>query len=212
MAEINRKIAGYLLQSKAIILEPTKPFTWASGWLAPIYCDNRITLSYPMIRSQIREAFISLIGKGFPAPDVIAGVATGAIAQGALVADTMNLPFIYVRASAKDHGRKNMIEGRITPGQKVIVIEDLISTGGSSLKAVESLRKAGAEVLGMAAIFSYGFEVAIENFRQAGVKLITLTDYQTLIRQALASGEIKQDQVEMLQKWRENPSTWKGAL
>ena len=145
----------------------------------------------------------------FQIPDVIAGVATGAIAQGALVADSMNLPFVYVRSSAKEHGRKNMVEGRITPGQKVVVVEDLVSTGGSSLRAVEALREAGAEVIGMVAIFSYGFQVATDNFHKAGFELFTLTDYHTLIQVALESDQIKQEQVEMLQQWREDPSSWK---
>ena len=209
MAEIKRNVAGYLLQSKAIMLEPTEPFTWASGWHSPIYCDNRVTLSYPEIRDYIKEAFELTIGDRFPGPEVIAGVATGAIAQGALVADKMNLPFVYVRPAAKGHGRKNMVEGRIKPGQKVVVVEDLVSTGGSSLKAVEALREAGAEVTGMVAIFSYGFQIAEDNFREAGIELITLTDYHTLIQVALESNEIKQDQVEMLKQWRVDPSNWK---
>ena len=208
MADIKRKVAGYLLQSKAIILEPTKPFIWASGWHSPIYCDNRITLSYPEIRTNLKEIFVKTIGDFFPAPDVIAGVATGAIAQGALVAEKMNLPFIYVRSSVKEHGRKNRVEGRIVPGQKVVVVEDLVSTGGSSLKAVEALREAGAEVIGMVAIFSYGFQVAVDNFSNAGIELVTLTDYNSLIQTALESGDIKQEQVEMLQQWRKDPSTW----
>lgn len=208
MAEIKRNVAGYLLQCKAVILEPAKPFIWASGWHSPIYCDNRITLSYPQIRTFIKEAFVKTIGDQFGIHDVIAGVATGALAQGALVADDMDLPFIYVRASAKGHGRKNRVEGKLLPGQKVLVVEDLVSTGGSSLKAVEALREAGAEVIGMVAIFSYGFQVAVDNFRDAGVELVTLTDYHTLIQTALESGDIKQDQVEMLQQWREDPATW----
>ncbi|MCD4709997.1 MAG: orotate phosphoribosyltransferase, partial [Bacteroidales bacterium] len=171
MADTDRHVAGLLLQSKAIILEPEKPFTWASGWQSPIYCDNRVTLSYPEIRDFIKEAFRTTIINHFDTPDLIAGVATGAIAQGALVADIMNLPFVYVRPSAKEHGRQNLIEGRLQPGQKVVVVEDLISTGRSSLKAVEALRQAGANVLGMAAIFSYGFEVATNNFREADVEL-----------------------------------------
>lgn len=208
MVELNRNIAGYLLQSKAIILEPAKPFVWASGWHSPIYCDNRVTLSFPEVRQAIREAFVKCIVEYFPAPDVIAGVATGAIAMGALVADSMKLPFVYVRSSAKEHGRKNMVEGRITPGQKVVVIEDLVSTGGSSLKAVDALREAGVEVTGMVAIFSYGFQVAADHFREAGVELVTLTNYNTLIQLALESGEINQEQMEMLQQWRESPETW----
>ena len=210
MSEIMRKTAGYLLQSKAIILEPTKPFTWASGWQSPIYCDNRVTLSFPEIRSYIRDAFKQVILEHFGTPDLIAGVATGAIAQGALVADVMGLPFIYVRASAKEHGRKNLVEGRMEPGQKVVVVEDLVSTGGSSLKAVDALREAGGEVTGMAAIFTYGFPVATEAFNQAQVQLQTLSDYHTLIELALESGYVKEDQVELLTQWRENPSQWQG--
>jgi len=210
MAEIDKDVAGLLLKSKAVILEPAKPFTWASGWQSPIYCDNRVTLSYPEIRDYIKEAFRTSILQYFSTPDLIAGVATGAIAQGALVSDLMNLPFVYVRPSAKGHGRQNLIEGRLQAGQKVLVVEDLISTGGSSLKAVEALREAGAEVLGMVAIFSYGFELAAENFRKAGVTLHTLTNYHILVESALESGAIQQDQVEMLKQWREDPAQWKG--
>jgi len=208
MADITRTVAGYLLQSKAIILEPAKPFTWASGWKSPIYCDNRVTLSFPEVRNYIKKAFTEQIGAHFPGPDSIAGVATGAIAQGALVADDLDLPFVYVRPSAKGHGRKNLIEGRIGSGQRVVVVEDLISTGGSSLKAVEALREAGVIVSGMVAIFSYGFQVAEENFQKAGVDLITLTDYHTLIEMALQSGYIKEEQVELLKQWRTDPASW----
>ncbi len=210
MAEIEQDVAGLLLECKAVILKPEKPFTWASGWQSPIYCDNRVTLSYPEIRDYIKEAFKTSIQDHFESPDLIAGVATGAIAQGALVADIMNLPMVYVRASAKGHGRQNLIEGRLSPGQKVVVVEDLISTGGSSLKAVEALREAGAEVLGMVGIFSYGFKLAAENFRKAGITLHTLTNYHILVKSALESGAIQQDQVEMLQQWREDPAQWKG--
>ncbi|MEA3461015.1 MAG: orotate phosphoribosyltransferase [Bacteroidota bacterium] len=210
MAETDRHIAGLLLKSKAIILEPASPFTWASGWKSPIYCDNRITLSYPEIRDYIKEAFRTCIRDHFETPDLIAGVATGAIAQGALVADLMNLPFVYVRPSAKEHGRQNLIEGRMEAGQKALVVEDLISTGGSSLKAVEALRQAGAKVLGMAAIFSYGFALAGANFKKAGVELHTLTDYHILIETALSTAYIQQDQVEMLKQWRKDPANWKG--
>jgi orotate phosphoribosyltransferase len=208
MADIKRTVAGYLLQSKAIILEPAKPFTWASGWKSPIYCDNRVTLSFPEIRDFIKQAFSELIGTHFPRPDVIAGVATGAIAQGALVADQLDLPFVYVRPTAKGHGRKNLIEGRIGSGQSVVVVEDLISTGGSSLKAVEALREAGVVVKGMVAIFSYGFQVAEDNFRNAGVNLITLTDYHTLTEMALKTGYIKEEEVELLKQWRTDPASW----
>ncbi len=197
-----------LLNCRAVILEPTRPFTWASGWLSPIYCDNRITLSYPEIRDYIKESFVTAIQSRFPGPHMIAGVATGAIAQGVLVADQMNLPFVYVRPSAKEHGRKNLIEGRLQPGQKVVVVEDLISTGGSSLRAVEALKDAGADVLGMVAIFTYGFEVALENFKKAHVELHTLTSYHTLIETALGTGDIRQEQVEILQQWRKNPAGW----
>jgi len=210
MANIERHVAALLLKSKAVILEPEKPFTWASGWKSPIYCDNRITLSFPEIRDYIKEAFAKVIQSHFTDPDIIAGVATGAIAQGALVADLMDLPMVYVRPSAKGHGRQNLIEGRLSPGQKVVVVEDLISTGGSSLKAVEALREAGAEVLGMVAIFSYGFELAADNFKKAGVELHTLTNYHILIETALESGAIQQEQVEMLQQWRKDPAQWRG--
>jgi orotate phosphoribosyltransferase len=212
MAETKRKVAGLLLQSKAIILEPAKPFTWASGWQSPIYCDNRVTLSYPEIRNYIKGAFLHIIEEYFPSPDLVAGVATGAIAQGVLVAEAMNLPFVYVRPSAKGHGRQNLIEGRLQPGQRVVVVEDLISTGGSSLKAVEALRQGGAEVTGMVAIFSYGFQLAEDNFREAKVALQTLTDYHTLIETALESGDILPEQVDLLQEWRKNPSIWKSKV
>jgi orotate phosphoribosyltransferase len=208
MTEIDKKTAGYLLQSKAVMLEPDTPFTWASGWYSPIYCDNRVTLSYPEIRDFIKKAFKERILNQFPDTEVIAGVATGAIAQGALVADQLNLPFIYVRSSAKAHGRQNRVEGRLSPGQKVVVVEDLVSTGGSSLNAVDALREAGAEVLGMIAIFSYGFPVADENFRKAGIELLTLTSYHTLIQMAIESGHIKKEQMEQLEQWREDPSSW----
>ena len=208
MADIGQEIAAMLLKCKAVILRPEHPFAWASGWKSPIYCDNRVTLSYPEIRDHIKKAFKTSIEMNFKSAELVAGVATGAIAQGALVADLMNLPFVYVRPSAKDHGRQNLIEGRLQPGQKVVVVEDLISTGGSSLKAVEALREAGAEVLGMVAIFSYGFELAVENFQKAGVTLHTLTNYHILIETAVKSGAVQQDQLELLQQWRKNPSRW----
>ncbi|HER07642.1 MAG TPA: orotate phosphoribosyltransferase [Bacteroides sp.] len=211
MAQVRKQIAGFLLQSKAIILEPAKPFRWASGWLSPIYCDNRITLSYPGIRNHITEAFVETILTHFGQPGLIAGVATGAIAQGALVADRMNLPLVYVRSAPKAHGRQNLIEGRITGGEKVVVVEDLVSTGGSSLRAVEILRESGAEVLGMAAIFTYGFRVAEDNFREAGVPLVTLSDYDTLISLALESGYIRKDQLKLLEDWKKDPSGWGGG-
>lgn len=208
MATTINSIPQYLLQSKAIKLEPTKPFTWASGWKSPIYCDNRITLSFPDIRAAICDAFVEKIKKHYPDVEVIAGVATGAIAQGALVAAAMNLPFVYVRSAPKKHGMENLIEGIVKPGQKVVVVEDLISTGGSSLQAVEALRKADTNVLGMVAIFTYGFATAENNFKTAACELVTLTDYMELLDLALQTGYIKADQVEVLKQWRQSPETW----
>ncbi|HYX06045.1 MAG TPA: orotate phosphoribosyltransferase [Bacteroidales bacterium] len=209
MIKTDKQIAEYLLQSKAIILQPANPFTWASGWKSPIYCDNRKTLSYPEIRDYIRDSFVKAIVDA-QAPDLIAGVATGGIAQGVLVAQAMNLPFAYVRSSAKGHGLANQIEGVVKPGQRVAVIEDLVSTGGSSLNAVQALRNAGAEVLGMYAIFTYGFSVATENFTKENVRLVTLSDYEVLIQTALDTQFIKMHDIEVLKKWRVNPSEWNG--
>ncbi|MFW5820981.1 MAG: orotate phosphoribosyltransferase [Bacteroidota bacterium] len=203
------EVARLLLQSKAIKIEPTNHFTWASGWKSPIYCDNRKTLSFPEVRSIIRDEFVELIEKEFEKPAVIAGVATGAIAQAALVADAMDLPMVYIRSSAKSHGLENLIEGLIETGQKVIVVEDLISTGGSSLKAVNALRNAGAEVLGMVAIFTYGFNVASENFDSYKCKLYTLSNYESLLKAALEDGSINDSHLEILEKWRRNPENWK---
>lgn len=202
------KIAEFLLKIQAIQLRPSQPFTWASGWKSPIYCDNRIALSYPEIRSEIKVALADIIGTNYGMPDAIAGVATAAIAQGALVADLLELPFVYVRSSAKEHGRGNQIEGEIKPGQSVVVIEDLISTGQSSLKAVEALRNAGANVLGMAAIFSYGFALAAENFTQANCKLVTLSDYETMIEIAAEKDYINAQHLTTLKDWRNNPAQW----
>lgn len=196
------------MQSKAIKLEPTKPFTWASGWKSPIYCDNRITLSFPDIRNAICEAFVQKIKQYYPGVEVIAGVATGAIAPGALVADRMNLPFAYVRSAPKKHGMENLIEGIVNSGQKVVVVEDLISTGGSSLQAVDALRKAGAEVLGMVAIFTYGFATAENNFNVSNCKLETLTNYMELLDLAVKTGYLKADQLDVLKQWRQSPETW----
>ena len=203
------KIAEFLLQIKAIKLQPEQPFTWASGWKSPIYCDNRKTLSYPQIRTFIRQQFVSLINEKFATPDVIAGVATGGIAIGALVAQEMGLPFIYIRSEAKKHGLTNMIEGELTSGQNVVVIEDLISTAGSSLKAVEALREKGANVKGMVAIFTYGFDVANEKLKEANCITNSLCDYNTLIEVALKHEYINESDLESLQNWRENPSIWK---
>ena len=209
--ETSRKLASYLLQSKAIIISPANPFKWASGWNSPIYCDNRKTLSYPEIRRFIRDAFVVQIGDRFGNPDMIAGVATGAIAHAALVAEKLELPLIYVRAEQKSHGLGNRIEGDISKGKKVVVIEDLISTGGSSLSAVSALFEVGLKVLGMAAIFSYGFQVAEENFSKAGVPLFTLGNYQETIDIAAESGYIRPEDLETLKKWREDPAEWKPS-
>lgn len=206
--EIALKTAEYLLQIKAIKLNPAQPFTWASGWKSPIYCDNRKTLSYPKIRTYIRQQFTKAITDQYGVPDVIAGVATGGIGNGALVAQDLGLAFVYVRTSQKEHGLENVIEGVIEAGQSVVVCEDLISTGGSSLKVVEALRKAGCDVKGMVAIFSYGFKTANDSFKKAKCPLITLSDYETLLQQALADGTIQQSDLAMLSKWREAPDQW----
>jgi orotate phosphoribosyltransferase len=208
MIQNKRRIAESLLQIKAVKLEPANPFTWASGWKSPIYCDNRKTLSYPEIRTFIRNCFAETIQKEFPGTDLIAGVATGGIAQGALVADQLDLPFAYVRSSTKTHGLDNLIEGVVNPGQKVVVVEDLVSTGGSSLKAVHALRAAGCVVSGLIAIFTYGFQAADEAFRREEVKLIALSDYDTLLDASLRSGAITPAQLDVLRAWRENPSEW----
>ncbi|HLP75117.1 MAG TPA: orotate phosphoribosyltransferase [Bacteroidales bacterium] len=206
---IAKKTAGFLLQINAIKLQPSSPFTWASGWKSPIYCDNRKTLSYPEVRGFIRDSFSEMIIAMYPGAELIAGVATGAIAHGALVADKMGLPFIYVRSGAKEHGLGNQIEGYFKPGQKVVVVEDLISTGGSSLNAVKALREAGCEVLGMAAIFTYQFQKAADAFAAENCKLDTLSNYSVLVEQALSTGYIGQAEVETLKKWREDPASWK---
>jgi orotate phosphoribosyltransferase len=206
------KVAEFLLQIKAIKLQPENPFTWASGWKSPIYCDNRKTLSYPQVRTYIRQQFVDTILDQFGKPDVIAGVATGGIAQGALVAQEMGLPFVYVRSEAKKHGLTNMIEGVVESGQSVVVIEDLISTGGSSLKAVQALREAGCVVKGMAAIFTYGFEAATKNLAEAKCITVALTDYECLIEQALNKGYITEKDVESLKQWRLSPDTWQQTV
>lgn len=208
MHSVDEKIASQLLEIKAVKLQPNEPFTWASGWQSPIYCDNRKTLSHPALRSFIRDCFVHEAKERYPQAEVIAGVATGAIAQGALVAQELGLPFVYVRSKAKGHGLENLIEGQLDAGQKVVVIEDLISTGGSSLNAVKALRTAKAEVLGMLAIFTYGFPVAEENFANEKVELGTLSDYNTLTRVALAQDYISPEMTGTLAQWRENPSEW----
>jgi orotate phosphoribosyltransferase len=205
------KVAEFLLQIKAVKLQPENPFTWASGLKSPIYCDNRKTLSYPQIRTYIRQHFVEKINDHFAKPDVIAGVATGGIAQGALVAQELGLPFVYVRSEAKKHGLTNLIEGDVESGQNVVVIEDLISTGGSSLKAVEALRERGCTVKGMAAIFTYGFDEAERNFAKANCELKTLTDYNALIETALSKEYIQEKDLENLKQWRKNPALWQKA-
>lgn len=203
-----RKTAELLLQINAIKLNPKNPFTWASGWKSPIYCDNRITLSFPEIRGYIKQEFAKKIEEKYGKPDVIAGVATGAIGIGMLVAEAMNLPFVYVRPEPKKHGRQNQIEGFLQEGQKVVVVEDLISTGKSSLQAVEALKAAGAEVEGMVAIFTYGFDVSTENFKNAEVQLNTLGNYETLLELAATKNYITQEEQETLKEWRKNPAEW----
>ena len=203
-----KKTAELLLQINAIKLKPENPFTWASGWKSPIYCDNRIILSYPAIRNFVREEMAKQVEALYGKPDVIAGVATGAIGIGALVADYMGLPFIYVRPEAKSHGRQNQIEGYIEDNQNVVVIEDLISTGKSSLNAVDALMEANANIKGMIAIFTYGFEVASTNFGEKELDLHTLSDYSHLIEQASETGYIKDNQLSTLMEWRKNPSQW----
>ncbi len=208
--ETTKKVfAGKLLGVKAIKLQPNDPFTWASGWKSPFYCDNRKTLSFPELRSYVKLELTHTILDHFAEATAVAGVATGAIAQGALVADALNLPFVYVRSKAKDHGMQNLIEGELPAGSKVVVVEDLISTGGSSLKAVAALREAGYEVVGMVASYTYGFPVATKAFADAGVQLETLTDYDHVVEQALATGYIAESDVDLLHEWRKDPANWK---
>ncbi|PJA06600.1 MAG: orotate phosphoribosyltransferase [Flavobacteriales bacterium CG_4_10_14_0_2_um_filter_32_8] len=206
------KIAESLLQIKAIKLNPTSPFQWASGWNSPIYCDNRKALSYPIVRTYIRQQLVDAITKHFPNVDVIAGVATGGIAHGALVAEAMGLPFAYIRSAAKEHGMQNLIEGDILKGQNVVVVEDLISTGTSSLNAVDALIENESNVLGMVAIFTYGFELAETNFKKKKCKLITLSDYNTLIEVAANTNYISNSDIESLAEWRKNPHQWTPTL
>lgn len=203
-----RKTAEVLLQINAIKLSPTEPFTWASGWKSPIYCDNRILLSFPSIRQYICEVMANQIEEQYGKPDVIAGVATGAIGIGMLVANYLNLPFIYVRPDAKGHGRKNQIEGFIEKNQNVVVVEDLISTGKSSLNAVKALKEASITVKGMIAIFTYGFDIAAENFKKEGINLETLSNYESLLEQALATNYITQKDLKTLEEWNTSPSKW----
>jgi orotate phosphoribosyltransferase len=201
-------VAEGLLKIEAVKLRPTQPFKWASGWDSPIYCDNRMTLSFPATRTLIKNGLIDLIQKNFPEAECIAGVATAGVPQAAIIAESMELPMIYVRPKPKDHGMENLIEGKVVKGQKVVVVEDLISTGGSSLKAVEALKASGFEVLGMIAIFTYGFQIADDNFKNAQVTLKTLCTYDGLIPKAIELGYIGQEQLATLQSWRANPSVW----
>lgn len=206
MDTIKKDFASKLLEIKAIKLQPQNPFTWASGWKSPFYCDNRKTLSFTDVRSYVKLELAHAILAHFPQATAVAGVATGAIAQGAMVADELNMPFCYVRSKAKDHGMGNLIEGELPVGAKVVVVEDLISTGGSSLKAVEALRQAGFEVVGMVASYTYGFAVAEEAFAKTGVKLVTLTDYEHVVERALETGYIQDSDVELLHRWRKDPA------
>ena len=207
--DTSKKTAELLLQIKAIKLNPNDPFHWASGWKSPIYCDNRVTLSYPQVRVFLKQEIAKIVENKYGKPDVIAGVATGAIAIGILVAQELGVPFIYVRPEPKKHGRKNQIEGHLEKGQNVVVIEDLISTGKSSLNAVEALKESDAVVKGMVAIFSYGFDIATENFKEKNVELTTLSNYENLLEQALDSNYISEKELITLQEWRSNPSIWK---
>jgi orotate phosphoribosyltransferase len=211
MSTLEKLFAEKLLKVKAIKLQPTNPFTWASGWKSPFYCDNRKTLSYPSLRNFVKVEISRLILEKFGQVDAIAGVATGAIAQGALVAEELNLPFVYVRSSPKDHGLENLIEGELRPGMKVVVIEDLISTGGSSLKAVEAIRRDGCEVIGMVASYTYGFPVAIEALKNANVELVTLTNYEAVLEVALSTGYINEEDVPVLNAWRVDPAHWNAG-
>ena len=208
MSNLKKIFAEKLLQVEAIKLQPEQPFTWASGWKSPFYCDNRKTLAFPALRTFVKLQLSRIVAERYPEADAIAGVATGAIAQGALVADELALPFAYVRSKPKDHGMANLIEGDLQPGMKVVVVEDLISTGGSSLKAVEALRQHGCEVLGMVAAYTYGFPVAEEAFAAAGVTLTTLTNYEAVVETALQTGYIEQSHVPMLAAWRKDPANW----
>ena len=210
MKDIALKVASDLLQIKAIKLNKDNPFTWSSGWKSPIYCDNRLSLSYPEIRDSIKNALAAAAKAKFPEAEAVAGVATAGIPQGALLADALDLPFVYVRSKPKGHGMENLIEGKVTEGQKVVVVEDLVSTGGSSLKAAEALRKAGFEVLGMLSIFTYGFPLADENFKAAGLELHSLSDYSTMLEIAIGQGYISEKDLSSLDSWRKDPGSWEG--
>lgn len=202
-------VAGRLLEVGAIKLNHKQPFTWSSGWKSPIYCDNRITLSYPVVRSYIKENLVRAIRLNFPRVDCIAGVATAGIPQGALVADMMGLPFVYVRPKPKEHGMGNLIEGKVEKGARVVLVEDLISTGGSSLKAAQAMQEAGCKVIGMVAIFTYGFETAEKNFAEAGIPLVCLSDFTHLLQQAVDQKFLDENQLVYVKSWRLDPANWK---
>lgn len=202
-------VASKLLEIEAIKLNHKQPFTWSSGWKSPVYCDNRLSLSYPPIRSYIRNSLTSAVRESFPQVECIAGVATAGIPQGAMVADTLELPFVYVRPKPKDHGMENLIEGKITKGQKVVLVEDLISTGGSSLKAAKAMKDAGFKVLGMVAIFTYGFEISVRNFEEAEIPLVCLSDFPALLKEAVAKNYLDNDQLVYVKSWRLDPANWK---
>jgi orotate phosphoribosyltransferase len=207
--QIAKKLAGMLLEIGAVKLSPQKHFTWASGWYSPIYCDNRLVLSYPTIRNFIRDSFAYLVKTHFAETEVIAGVATAGIPHGILLADILNLPFIYVRPKPKEHGMTNLIEGKITPNQKVLVVEDLISTGGSSIKAAQAIRQAGMDVVGMVSIFDYGFEIAQNAMQEANINLYSLSNYQNLLIEAIDKDYIEEDEMSSLQEWKQQPDQWK---
>jgi len=209
MRTLEQILANKLLKIKAVKLQPANPFVWASGWNSPIYCDNRKTLSYPSLRNFIKLELARIIIEQYGNVNTIAGVATGAIAQGAMVAEELNLPFVYIRATPKDHGLENLIEGDLKPGAKVVVVEDLISTGGSSLKAVEAVRNAGCDVIGMVAIFTYGFPVAAEKFKEAKVKYTALCNYDAILDEALKTDYVDESEIKTLQEWRKDPVNWK---
>jgi orotate phosphoribosyltransferase len=208
MKTLERLVAEKLLKIKAVKLQPANPFTWASGWKSPIYCDNRKTLSYPAVRTFIKLELARVISEKYEDADAIAGVATGAIAQGALVADLLGLPFVYIRSTPKDHGLENLIEGELKPGSKVVVIEDLVSTGGSSLKAVEAVRNFGCEVIGMVAIFTHGFPISEKQFKDAKVTLTTLSNYDAVIEESVRTNYIDETEIVTLQEWRKDPANW----
>jgi orotate phosphoribosyltransferase len=209
MESVQIEVTKKLLEINTIKIQPENPFTWASGWKSPIYCDNRKILSYPKTRTYIRDRFVDVIREKYPHAEVIAGVATGAIAIGVLVAEVLELPFIYIRSKPKDHGLENLIEGDLTPNQKVVIIEDLVSTGTSSLKAAEAVTNFGGDVIGMVSIFTYNFKKAKDNFKKAKIELTSLSRYQILIDTAVEIGEVTSDQVETLMQWREDPANWK---